>query len=126
MVCVLLVIGISAIPWLAELKIGASQAAVRRGDGAAAAAAALAARNLEPWASSPYLQLALVSEQAGSLRAARTWMDRALARDPGDWRLWLVAARIDTKLGRSEHARRELARAIQLNPRSPLFENLTP
>jgi hypothetical protein len=122
--CALAVIVCSAIPWLADLKLGASQAAVRQADGDAAATNALAARNLEPWASSPYLQLALVSEQAGSLQAARAWIGRAIDRSRNDWRLWLVAARIDTKLGRPQAARHELDRAIELNPRSPLFENL--
>jgi len=117
-------IACSAVPWLADVKLGASQAAVRRGDGAAAVADALAARNIEPWASTPYLQLALVSEQSGSLRAPRTWIDHAIARSPEDWQLWLVAARIDTKRGKVGMARRELDRAIELNPRSPLFQNL--
>jgi hypothetical protein len=114
----------SAIPWLADLRVGASQAAARRGDGAAAASDALAARNIEPWASTPYLQLALVSEQAGAPRAARIWLDRAIARSPENWELWLVAARLDTKLGRIAAARRELAQARKLNPRSPLFAAL--
>jgi len=121
-----LVIACSALPWLVDLKIGASRAAAERGDGAAAAADALAARNLQPWASSPYLQLALVSEQTGGLRAARTWIGRAIDRNDQDWRLWLVAARIDVKLGHAAQAQRELRRAIELNPRSPLFQNLRP
>jgi hypothetical protein len=125
-VAIWILMACSAIPWLADLRVGASQAAARRGDGAAAAADALAARNLEPWASTPYLQLALVSEQAGAPRAARVWIDRAIARSPDDWQLWLVAARLDTKLGHIAAARRELARARELNPRSPLFAALSP
>lgn len=109
------------LPLLSQLSIGDSQAAVRRGDTTAAVGDALAARDLEPWASSPYLQLALVAEQAGDLAAAHTWISDALARDDGDWRLWLVAGRIEAKQGLVRLAGQSLRRAVKLNPRSPLF-----
>lgn len=110
-----------AIPYLAHLQIGESQAAVRRGDSAAARSAALAARDLEPWAASPYLQLALVEEQAGNVGAAGGWIREAVERDRLDWRLWLVRSRIELKAGRIAAARRSFDRAVSLNPRSPLF-----
>ena len=49
---------------------------------------------------------------------------KAIARDREDWRLWLVAARVETKLGRVAAAERSLDRAVELNPRSPLFKGL--
>lgn len=110
-----------AIPLLAQARIRESQNAARRGDGAAAARTALAARALQPWAASPYLQLALVREQAGDLGDARLEVRRAIERDPSDWRLWLTSARIDTKAGAVRQARQSLDRAKALNPRSPLF-----
>ncbi len=110
-----------AIPLLSSTKIDESQAAARRADSRAARSNALAAHDLEPWAASPYLQLALVQEQAGSLRAARASMLEAIARSRLNWRLWLVRARIETKAGLIRAARRSLARARELNPRSPLF-----
>jgi Flp pilus assembly protein TadD len=111
-----------AIPLLAQREIGRSQAAVEDGDLREALDAAQSARDIQPWAATPYLQLALVNEQAGALRLARTWIDMALARDAEDWRLWLVSARLETKLGRVAAAERSLRRAIDLNPRSPLFD----
>ena len=117
----LALVAAQALPLLGDLRIGDSQAAVLRGDTKAAIDDALSARNLEPWASSPYLQLALVTEQAGDLAAADGWIHRALHRDALDWRLWLVASRIETKQGRVQAAKASLARAAQLNPRSPLF-----
>ena len=113
-----------AIPLFAQREIGHSQAAVRRGDLGDALAAAKRARDIQPWAATPYLQLALVSEQAGALASARVWIDKAIARDRTDWRLWLASARIETRLGRATAAERSLRRAVALNPRSPLLKGI--
>jgi O-Antigen ligase len=110
-----------AIPWLTELQIKASAAAVGRNDGISALRHALDAKDLQSWAASPYLQLALVQEQRQDLAAARKWIGEAIERNEIDWRLWLVAARIETKEGDLAAARRSLQRAEALNPRSPLF-----
>ncbi len=113
-----------AISLLADREVARSQHAVARGDLEEAADAAEAARNIQPWATTPYLQLALVSEEAGNLDRARVWIDEAIERNRRDWRLWLVSARIETRLGRVAIAERSLLRAAELNPRSPLFEGL--
>jgi tetratricopeptide (TPR) repeat protein len=120
-----LLICAQAIPWLSGTKISDSQAAVRRGDGSAALKDALDAKSLQPWASSPYLQLALVEEQSGDLSPARHWIAEAIKRDGSDWRLWLVSARLETETGRIPSARRSLERAAALNPRSPLFAGIS-
>lgn len=117
----LVLISAAAIPLLAQLELRSSQASARRESFASAREAALRARDLEPWAASPYLQLALVQEEQADLFAARRSIESAIERDREDWRLWIVAARVETKLGDIAAARRSLARAIQLNPRSPLF-----
>jgi tetratricopeptide (TPR) repeat protein len=119
-----LVICAEAIPLLSQIKVNDSQEAVARGDGDDAVSDALAAWALQPWAASPYLQLALIHEQMGELPAARDWIREAIDRDSEDWRLWLVAARIETKAGSSEGAVRSLRRAAELNPRSPLFAEI--
>ena len=103
------------------MKIRDSQAAAARGDAAAAIEHALDARTLQPWAASPYLQLALIAEQADDLGSARTWIYRAIERNKTDWRLWLVASRIETSAGSVERGQRNFAQAKRLNPRSPLF-----
>ncbi len=110
-----------AIPLLATVEIGDSQRAAARGDLAEAIASADNARAFQPWAASPYLQLALVEEEADRLRSARRFIGEAIKRDRSDWRLWLVAARLETKLGAGDAARASLARAVRLNPRSPLL-----
>ena len=124
LVVVWLVICAQAIPLLAQLRIKDSQAAILRGDAKGAARAALDARNIQPWAASPDFQLALVSEQRGETRRAREWIELAIKHDERNWKLWLVSARLDTKLGDTVGAIDSLRRAIELNPRSPLFSGL--
>src|SRR6266508_3173715 len=119
-----LLICAAAIPWLASIKLADSQAAVRRGDGDAAFSAAADAKRIQPWAAAPYLQLALVDEASGQLAAARGWIEKAIHRDSENWRLWLVAARLETKSGDVATAERSLRRAASLNPRSPLFAGI--
>jgi hypothetical protein len=119
----LVVLVVQAVPLLATLELGESRAAVRADDLAGARTHAVRARDLQPWGASPYLQLALVAEQAGDLTTARARIGDALRRDSSDWRLWVVAARLDTKAGAIAAARASLARAVALNPRSPLFAN---
>jgi Tfp pilus assembly protein PilF len=119
-----LIICAQALPLLAQLKISASQAAVRASDTGTALEAADAARALEPWAASPYLQLALVEEQSGEIRSALAFIHDAIRRDRSDWRLWLVAARLQVKAGRPDAARTSVARVEALNPRSPLLAPL--
>jgi hypothetical protein len=122
--CAWVVICAQAIPWLASIKLAESQAAVRRDEGDAAFSAAADAKRIQPWAASPYLQLALVEEASGHLASARRWIGDAIERDPENWRLWLVAARLETKAGDIARAERTLERAASLNPRSPLFADL--
>jgi O-antigen ligase len=104
-----------------HMRLDQSQSAAARGDIKAAASAARDANSLQPWASSPYLQLALLQEQSGDFLGARTRIGEALDRDTSNWRLWLVSARIETEAGNISKARRDLRRAKLLNPRSPLF-----
>lgn len=118
--CLVVIVAVG-VGLLTQARLDASEAAATRGDNQEAVSAAQDARGLEPWATSPYLQLALLEEQAGNLRSARAWLADALDRDDRDWRLWLVSARIETKLGSIAEARRSFARARSLNPRSPIF-----
>lgn len=111
-----------AVPLLAGLKLRASQDAFGRGDTAGAIADAVDAKSIQPWASSPYLQLALLAEQESDLSAARRWIRTAISHDRSDWRLWLIQSRIQTKLGEKRQALRSFEHARALNPRSRLFQ----
>ena len=74
--------------------------------------------SIQPWAASPHLQLALVREEQGELAAARRHLGDAIERDPRDWRLRLVAARLATKAGDIAAATAQLREARRLSPRS--------
>ncbi|MEX0817896.1 MAG: O-antigen ligase family protein [Gaiellales bacterium] len=110
-----------SVSLLADLRVRESRAAAERADYPEAVSDAQAARSLAPWSASPRLQLALVQEVAGDLDAALESVQEAAARDPIDWRIWLVAARIETKAGDFRGAAESLRRAEELNPRSELF-----
>jgi O-antigen ligase len=112
-----------ALPFLASEQVSASQRAVGRGDLTAALERARSAEAIQPWASSPRLQLALVHEEAGQLTRARQDIAAAIARDESDWRLRVVAARLAVKDGDLRGARTALARARALNPRSRLLRS---
>ena len=106
----------------AGIHLRNSQSAVRAGDPGRARSEALAAKAIEPWAASPYLQLGLVAETEGSYATASHWLEEALRRSRRDWTLWITAARIDTKRGSVAAAVRDLAEARRLNPNFKLFE----
>jgi hypothetical protein len=118
---IMVVVAVSAlcaesIALLGNERLRASQRAAEHGDLAAAADAALEARQLEPWAAAPSVQLALLNEQVGSVPTARRWIGDALRRDPSDWRTWVVATRLRIESGDVGAARRALATARRLNP----------
>jgi hypothetical protein len=120
-VAALALIVAEGIPLLATMSIRHSQEAAAANDNKKALDDALGAKAIQPWAASPYLQIALVREQAGELPEARAAIAEAIERDETDWRLWLVKSRLETKSGLIEQARESLARARELNPRSPLL-----
>ena len=121
LVGVWLLICAQGVPLLAQLRIKDSQAYAESGNTNEAIRAAMDARNLQPWAASPYLQLALVAEKENQLEEARTWINSAIKRDPTDWHLWLVSSRLEIKLGDSKSAQKSLTKAKSLNPRSPIL-----
>jgi tetratricopeptide (TPR) repeat protein len=121
----LFVIAAQAVSLLTGREIQASQDDVARGDLVAAFDRADNARKIEPWASSPYEQLALVSEQAGEYGDAEQWIQKAIERDPTDWRPWYLRTRFAIEREDIAAARRFLRRAKELNPRSDLLANVS-
>jgi O-Antigen ligase len=119
-VCVAIVF-VEGVALLSSTSLEESKRAAARGDIAYALETADRARALQPWAASPYLQRALVLEETGNLSEARIDIARALSKDERDWRLWLVAARIETARGNISEGRSALAQVRRLNPLLPLF-----
>ena len=118
------VVCVEVVPFAAAVELGRSATAAAGGKTEEALRAAQQARSIEPWSSQPYLQTALILEAANRLQAARQSAMAALERDTSDWRLWLVNARLETKLGHIRVARRLLLHAAALDPRSPLFASV--
>jgi O-Antigen ligase len=106
----------------ADIHLRNSQKAFNAGNGTRAKSEALAAKAIEPWAATPYLQLGLVSEAEGRYADAAQRLDEAISRSQRDWSLWVTAARIETRRGRIASAQRDFAEARRLNPSSPVFK----
>lgn len=105
----------------AGIHIRNSQDAVAAGNAARARSEALAAKAVESWAATPYLQLGLVSEDQARYTEAAQWLHKAIERSSRDWTLWYSAARIEAKGGAISVAKRDLDEARRLNPLSPCF-----
>jgi len=107
------------IPTLVSLeRTRASDDALARGDLVEAKKLADEAVSAEPWAGSPYAQRALVLEADGRLGEARSEIERAISKEPTNWRHPLILGRIDAVAGDRQAVKRDLARVRELAPRS--------
>ena len=77
---------------------------------------ALAAKAVEPWSSTAYLDLAQIDYKVGKLDSARHLLTSAIDRSHDNWVLWWYAAQIDVRRGHPIAAKRELAEAKRLDP----------
>jgi hypothetical protein len=116
LICAWAAIWVAGDQLIATIQLNNSHNAVDRGDLAAAAQDARDAGAIQPWASEPQIQLALVEKEGGDLDAASVAATKAIARAPGDWQSWLVAAEVEAALGDRVAAEEDLARANQLSP----------
>ena len=125
-VVALAVVAAQTIPLMSQTNLQDSREAAARGDTEQAMEDAEDAREWQPWAASPYVQIALVREQELDIDGAREAIADAIDRYSRDWRLWLVSWRIETTGGDEVAARASFDRALELNPRSVLLESLNP
>jgi len=110
-----------AIPLASTASVRDSQAQVRAAQLGPALTDARSARDLQPYASTPALQEALVLELAGDTQGAAAAARQATAEEPTNWRTWLVLSRIEALAGNAEASVTAYREARSLNPRSPLF-----
>jgi hypothetical protein len=125
---VLALVAVAAIiPQYVVLAAGShlrnSQSAFTAGDGPRARSEALAAKAVEPWAASPYLQLGFVAEAERHYGEAARWAHEAIQRSRRDWSLWASAAKFEAEAGNTRAAIRDLAEARRLNPHSTVLAN---
>jgi hypothetical protein len=95
-----------------------SQDAFNAGNAARARSEALGAKAIEPWAASPYLQLAFIADAEHNHREAVRWGHEAIRRAPRNWKLWAALANFETRAGNIPAAKRALAGARRLNTHS--------
>jgi tetratricopeptide (TPR) repeat protein len=93
----------------------ASADAVLADDPAEGVRQAHRAERWEPWSAEGPLLLGQAFLSEGRLAEARASLERAIERDPGDWVSWYALA----AASEGEPALRAIARATELNPRSP-------
>jgi O-antigen ligase len=110
-----------ALPMAAARDLAQSRAAVARGDLRSALGDANAAHRVQPYASTPELQRALILEQAGQLQAAREAAVGAVSRDGSNWQPRVILARIEAELGLRSEALATFDRARQLDPLGQIF-----
>jgi predicted Zn-dependent protease len=109
------------VPLASTVAVRRSQAAAAVGDWAAAARSAADAQQLEPSAATPRLQRALLLESVGAFEPATRAIEEAVARQPTDASLWVVASRIAIEADRPRLALAEWRRAGSLDPTWPIF-----
>jgi O-Antigen ligase len=117
----LLALVLIAVPLASTVSLRASQKAVAAGDLAKALDDANTAQAIEPGAASPYLQQALVLEQANDINGASAAILAAISREPTNSQLWLIASRIATESDQPGKAVADYRRAQELYPTSSEF-----
>jgi tetratricopeptide (TPR) repeat protein len=110
-----------AMPLASTISVRNSQAAARRGDIPLSFRDAANAESIEPAASSPRVQTALLLEKIGEIHRARQVLAAALRLDPLNSTTWLTASRLATEAGDADAALADYRRAKALNPTSPIF-----
>jgi hypothetical protein len=107
----------------AGIHLRNSAAADAANNGARAKSEALAAKAIEPWDASNWLQLALVEKDLGEYRAAGSAIHSAIRRAPQNYLIWEAAATIDTLRGDVPSVLHDLNEVRRLNPNAPIFQD---
>lgn len=106
---------------LSTLNLRSSQAAARTGNTAVALARSRNAVSAEPWSASAHEQEALVLEEVGRMRQAKSQESLAISDEPTNYVHWLIRSRIETELGQFGPALHDYNRAYQLRPHAAVF-----
>ncbi len=106
-------------PLLADREIQASNEAAADGNYPSAVSHAENARSIEPWATTPYRQLGLLAELEGDYPLAVERITEGIDREPENWLLFYIRARINNSAGEAAAARADFAEALRLNPLEP-------
>ena len=105
-------------------KIRDSQQSFAAGDSSGAAGAAEDAVDVQPWAASPYVQRALLAESSGDFDPAAADLQRAIDREPTNWRHKLLLARVEAEAGHPAKALSAYRNAKGLRPEASFFNRV--
>lgn len=111
-----------AIPLASTTMVRESQSQAQSGDISAALKSARTAVDIQPGASTPYMQEALVLELGQELEPAARAARRATEKEPTNWRTWFVLSRIEAERGRVRASINAYRKAMSLNPRALIFQ----
>ena len=103
-------------PLLVDREIEASQSAAAAGDLGSAVDHAETARSIEPFASTPYVQLGLLAESQGDYPTAAEHLSQAIDREDRNWQLYYLRSRVEEEAGDRAAADADLEEARRLNP----------
>ena len=120
-------------PLLVDHEITESRSDAASGDLAGAVDHASTARSIEPWAATPYVQLAQLAELQGEYPTAIADFTLAIERENHNWQYYYLRAQARLKAGEAAtaagetagaktltaEANADLRRAKELNPRAP-------
>jgi Flp pilus assembly protein TadD len=106
-----------AAPRVAAGRVDKAYAQIERGSADDAAASAKTAHSLDPLSIGPLQAWAAAEEARGRIASARELYARAVDLEPLNWFTWYELGRFDRDvLGDDAAARRELRRALELDP----------
>jgi O-antigen ligase len=108
-------------PLLVQHELKSSQHAAAVGDLTSAVSHADTARSIEPWASSPYVQLGLLAQLQGDLPTAAERLTQAIEREDRNWQLYYLRSKVEHEAGDEGAAQADLAHAQRLNPLETCF-----
>jgi O-antigen ligase len=111
-----------AIPLAGTSSVRASQDSATNAQLDTALTNAQTAHDIQPYAASPSLQMALVLEVAGDLDGATGAATQATEEEPTNWRTWLILSRLEAEHGNVSKSIAAYRTARSLNPRSVLFQ----
>jgi O-antigen ligase len=111
-------------PLLVERELDASRDAAATGNLASAVEHADTARSIEPWAASPYVQLALIAEAQRDYGAAAERLTQAIDREDRNWQLYYLRSRVERADGDAAAAEADAERARELNPREECLDGI--
>ena len=103
-------------PLLVERELNASRDDAVAGNIAGALDHADTARAIEPWAASPYVELALIAELQRDYPTAVRRLTQAIDREDRNWQLYYLRSRVERAAGDMVAAQADLDRARSLNP----------